>query len=58
MNPIASASSRVIDQLLKELEEKKAAVAAMGGREQVKKQHARGKLTVPENSARIVACPR
>lgn len=48
MNPTASTSQRVIDRLLQELAEKKAAVAAMGGREQIEKQHARGKRTVRE----------
>jgi acetyl-CoA carboxylase carboxyltransferase component len=48
MNPTTPAGSRVIDRLLQELAEKKAAAAAMGGPEKVAKQHARGKRTARE----------
>ncbi|MEO6238741.1 MAG: acyl-CoA carboxylase subunit beta [Vicinamibacterales bacterium] len=48
MNPTAPTGTRVIDRLLQELAERKAAAAAMGGPEQIKKQHARGKHTARE----------
>lgn len=53
MNPTTPTGSRVIDRLLQELAEKKAAAAAMGGPQQVKKQHSRGKLTARERVERF-----
>jgi acetyl-CoA carboxylase carboxyltransferase component len=52
MNPVTT-GGRVIDRLLQELAEKKAAIAAMGGPEQVRKQHAGGKLTARERIDRF-----
>jgi acetyl-CoA carboxylase carboxyltransferase component len=53
MNPTAPTRQRLITQLLQQLEDRKAAVARMGGDEQVRKQHARGKLTVRERVERF-----
>jgi acetyl-CoA carboxylase carboxyltransferase component len=53
MNPTTPTGTRAIDRLLLELAEKKARVAAMGGPEQVQKQHARGKQTARERIDRF-----
>jgi acetyl-CoA carboxylase carboxyltransferase component len=53
MNPTASTRQRLMTQLLQQLEDRKALVARMGGDEQVRKQHARGKLTVRERIERF-----
>jgi acetyl-CoA carboxylase carboxyltransferase component len=48
MNKASATAGRLLEALLRKLQEKKAAVAAMGGPAQVQKQHARGKLTARE----------
>jgi acetyl-CoA carboxylase carboxyltransferase component len=52
MDHAADVVSRM-QQLLQKLRERKAAAAAMGGEEQVRKQHARGKLTARERIERL-----
>ena len=53
MNPTVPTRQRLIDRLLQELADRKALIGRMGGEEQIRKQHARGKLTARERVERF-----
>ena len=53
MSKTVNAAARMMDALLKKLQDRKAAVTAMGGTAQIAKQRAKGKLTARERIERF-----